>query len=75
MDDIKIFAKNEKEVESLIQILKIFIQDVVKEFGSEKYSILIMKKSLVLWYINHCRLFNAKSIFIHINSSISNNSV
>ena len=30
---------------------------------------------LVLWHINHCKLFNAKSIVIHINSSISNNSV
>ena len=30
---------------------------------------------LVLWHINNCSLFNAKSIFIHINSSISNNSV
>ena len=30
---------------------------------------------LVLWHINHCRLFNAKSIFIHINNSISNYSV
>ena len=30
---------------------------------------------LVLWNINHCRLFNAKFIFMHINSSISNNSV
>ena len=29
---------------------------------------------LVLWYINHCRLYNAQSILIHINSSISNNS-
>ena len=29
----------------------------------------------VLWHNNHCRLFNAKSIFIHIKSSISNNSV
>ena len=28
-----------------------------------------------LWYINHCRLFNAKSIFIQINSSFSNNLV
>ena len=28
-----------------------------------------------LWHINHCRLFNAKPIFIHINSSVSNNSV
>ena len=30
---------------------------------------------LVLWHINHCRLLNAKSSFIHINSSISNDSV
>ena len=30
---------------------------------------------LVLWRIHHCRLFNAESIFIHINSSMSNNSV
>ena len=33
---------------------------------------------LVIWvlgYINHCRLFNANSIFIKINSSISNNLV
>ena len=29
----------------------------------------------VLWHINLCRLFNAKSIFIKINSSISNYSV
>ena len=27
----------------------------------------------VLWHINHCRLFIAKSIFIHMNSSVSNN--
>ena len=30
---------------------------------------------LVLWYINLCRLCNAKSILIQINGSISNNSV
>ena len=29
----------------------------------------------VLWHINLCRLFNAKSIFMQIVSSISNNSV
>ena len=28
-----------------------------------------------LWYINYRWLFNGKSIFIHLNSSISNNSV
>ena len=30
---------------------------------------------LILWYINHVRLFNAKSICVHIYGSISNNSV
>ena len=30
--------------------------------------------SRVLWYINLCRLFNARSIFIQKVSSISNNS-
>ena len=29
----------------------------------------------VLWHINHCWLFNAKSNFIQINSPISNNSI
>ena len=29
----------------------------------------------VLWHINNCRLFNAKSIFIQRKGSISNNSV
>ena len=29
----------------------------------------------VLWHNNFCRLFNAKSIFIQIIGSISNNSV
>ena len=28
---------------------------------------------LILWHINHWRLFNAKSIFIHINNYNSNN--
>ena len=31
--------------------------------------------NLVLWHINHLKLFNAKSIFKYTNSSISNNSV
>ena len=30
---------------------------------------------LVLWHINNCRLFNAKSIFLHMISSSSNNLV
>ena len=30
--------------------------------------------SLVLWHINYCKLFNAKTIFLNIKSSISNKS-
>ena len=49
-----------------------------KLYFNEKRLLQIIRKSrfgLVLWHINLCRLFNAKSIFIHIKNSISNNSV
>ena len=37
MNDAKIFAKNEKEIETLIQTIRIFSQDIGMEFGIEKY--------------------------------------
>ena len=39
------------------------------------YTIPFFWFGLISWHINHCRLFNAKSSFIHIKSSISNNSL
>ena len=44
MEDIKLFAKNEKELKTLIQIVKIFIQDIEMEFGIEKCAMLVMKR-------------------------------
>ena len=41
--DMKIFAKNKKEWETLLQTFKIHCQDIWREFGTEKYIILIMK--------------------------------
>ena len=35
MDDIKLFAKNEKELETLIHIVRIYSQDIGMEFGIE----------------------------------------
>ena len=35
MDDIKIFSKKEEELESLIQTIKIFSEDIGMEFGIE----------------------------------------
>ncbi len=36
MNDIKLFAKNEKELETLIQLVGIYSQDIGMEFGIEK---------------------------------------
>ena len=43
MDNIKLFAKSEKEGETLIQTIRIYSQDIEMEFGIEKCTMLIMK--------------------------------
>ena len=43
MDDIKLFAKNEKELETLIHTIRIYSQDIGMEFGIEKCTLLVMK--------------------------------
>ena len=43
MDDIKLFAKNEKELENLIHAVRIYIQDIGMEFGIEKCAMLVIK--------------------------------
>ena len=35
MDDIKLFAKNKKELETLIHEVRIYSQDIRMEFGRE----------------------------------------
>ena len=43
MDDIKLFAKNEKELETLIHTVRIYSRDIRMEFGMEKCAMLVMK--------------------------------
>ena len=43
MDDIKLFAISEKELETLIHAVKIYSQDIGMEFGIEKCAMLVMK--------------------------------
>ena len=43
MDDIKLFAKNEKELETLMHTVKIYSQDIGMEFGIEKCAMLVME--------------------------------
>ena len=43
MDNIKLFAKNEKELEILIHALRIYSQDIGIEFGIEAFSMQVIK--------------------------------
>ena len=43
MDGFKLFAKNEKELETLIHAVGIYTQDIAMEFGIEKCAMLVMK--------------------------------
>ena len=43
IDDIKLFARNEKELETIIQATRIYSQETGMEFGIEKGAMLIMR--------------------------------
>ena len=43
MDDIKLFTKNEKGLETSIQTVRIYSQDIGIEFSMEKHTLLVMK--------------------------------
>ena len=43
MDEIKLFAKNEKELETLIHAARIYSKDIGMEFVIEKCALLVMK--------------------------------
>ena len=45
IDDIKLFVKNEKELETLIHAVRIYSQYIGIEFGIEKCTMLVMKSS------------------------------
>ena len=42
-EDIKLFPKNDRELETLIQPVRIYSQDIGMEFGIEKCAMLVMK--------------------------------
>ena len=47
IDDIKLFVKNEKELETLIQAVRLYSQDIGMEFDIGKYVILIMRSGKI----------------------------
>ena len=44
MDDLKLYAKNEKGLESLVQTVWIFSDDIGMEFGIDKCAALVLKR-------------------------------
>ena len=44
MDDLKLFSKNERGLDSLINTVRIFSADIKMEFEIEKCAVLIMKR-------------------------------
>ena len=43
MENIKLFAKNEKELDTLIQTIRMYNQNLGMEFGMVKCALLIMR--------------------------------
>ena len=48
MDDLKLFAKNEDQMDSLVNTVRIFSEDIKMEFGLSKCGVLIMKRGKVV---------------------------
>ena len=46
IDDIKLFAKNEKVLVTLIHVVRIYSQDIEMEFMIEKCAMLVMKSGI-----------------------------
>ena len=44
MDDLKLFGKNEKQLNNLVNTVRVFSKDIRMEFGVEKCAVLIMKR-------------------------------
>ena len=44
MDDIKVFGKNKKELDTVIQTIRIYSQDIGMEFGIEMLILKMVKE-------------------------------
>ena len=48
MDDLKLYSKSEKGLDSLVQTVRVFSEDIGMEFGTEKCSMLVMEKGKIV---------------------------
>ena len=48
MDDLKLYSRNEKELDSLVQTIRIFSKDIGMEFSIEKCAMLVIEKGKIV---------------------------
>ena len=48
MDDLKSYSRNEKELNLLVQTIRIFSKDIGMEFGIEKCAMLVIEKGKIV---------------------------
>ena len=48
MDDLKLYSRNEKGLDSLVQTVGVFSEDIGTEFGIEKCGMLVMEKGEIV---------------------------
>ncbi len=44
MDDLQLYGKKEKELDSLVQTVRVFSQDIRMEFGIDKCAMIVLKR-------------------------------
>ena len=48
MDDLKLYSRNEKGLDSLVETVRIFSEDIGIKFGIEKSAMLVMEKGKIV---------------------------
>ena len=61
MDDLKLYSRNEKGLNSLVQTIRVFSEDMGMEFGIEKYAMLVIEKGKIVKSVG-MELLDAKVI-------------
>ena len=61
MDHLRLYSRNEKELDSLVQTIRIFSEDVGMEFGIEKCAVLVIEEEKIVKSVG-IELLNGKVI-------------
>ena len=48
MDDLKLYSGSEKGLDSLVQTVRVFSEDIGMKFGIEKCAMLVMEKGKIV---------------------------